>query len=77
VPEALATSADITVFLGYGWCSLDGSKVAPEIYKERALGIAREICECLRNERFEANWNGELSRKIGVSLTWRRRTLLK
>jgi hypothetical protein len=77
LPEMLADSTQLSVYLGYGWFSPDGSGVAPEVYETNGLGIAREVCECLRNEGFEVDWNGDFARKIGVSLNWRRRTLLE
>jgi hypothetical protein len=77
MPERLADSTDLSVYLGYGWLSPDGSKVPPEVYRKNALGIAREVCECLRNEGFEPNWDGDFERKIGVSLSWQRRTMLE
>jgi hypothetical protein len=51
--------------------------MAPEAYKKNALAIAREVCECLRDEGFEVNWDGDFARKIGVSLNWQRRTMLE
>jgi len=77
MPDMLAESTQISVYLAYGWFSRDDSKVAPDVYKEKALGIAREVCECLRNEGFEPNWNGDFARKIGVSLNWQRRAMLE
>jgi hypothetical protein len=77
MPDMLADSTMLSVYLAYGWFSPDGSKVAPEVYETKALGIAREICGCLRDERFEVDWDGNLSRKIGISLNWQRRTILE
>jgi hypothetical protein len=77
LPEKLGDSNRLSVYLGYGWLSPDGSKVASEVYRKNALGIAREVCECLSNEGFDPDWNGDFDRKIGVSLCWQRRTLLK
>jgi hypothetical protein len=77
MPEMLADSTDTTVFLGYGWISTNGTKIAPEEYEKKALAIAHEICECLRKEGFEPDWNGSSSKKIGVSLNWQRRTILE
>jgi hypothetical protein len=72
----LSESTEVTVYLGYGWLSLDNSVVAPAVYEKNALGIAREVCECLRDEGFEVDWNGDFSRKIGVSINWQRRATL-
>lgn len=78
LPDELAESTQASVALAYGWFSPDDSDVARELYEKNALGIAREVCECLRNEGFEPDWNGDLARsKIRVSLDWRRRTLLE
>jgi hypothetical protein len=76
VPEELSEGTEISVFLGYGWASPDRSEVSPEEYESHALGIGREICECLRAEGFEPDWDGSFSRKIGVTLNWQRRHLL-
>ena len=77
MPDMLAESTRLSVYLAYGWFSADDSDVTPEVYETNALGIAAEICECLRDEGFEVNWNGDFARKIGVSLTWQRRTTLQ
>lgn len=77
MPQMLSESTDVTVYLAYGWISPDGSEVAPEKYEKNALGIAREICKCLRDEGFEPDWDGDFARKIGVSLNWQRRTELE
>jgi hypothetical protein len=76
LPEMLADSTHLSVYLAYGWFSPDDSEVAPDVYAKVALSIAREVCEYLRDEGFEANWDGDLTRKIGVSLDWQRRTTL-
>ncbi len=77
MPEALADGSNIYVYLGYGWFSPEDQEVAPQEYETNALGIAREVCDCLRSEGFKVDWNGDFSRKIGVSLNWRRRTMLE
>jgi hypothetical protein len=75
--DLLAEDIHISVYLAYGWFSADGSSIDPEAYKANALGIAREVCDCLREHGFEPNWDGSFSKKIGVSLNWQRRTMLK
>ena len=75
--DMLADDIRISVYLAYGWHSPNGSSVAPDVYEMKALGIARDICDCLREHGFEPNWDGSLSKKIGVSLNWQRRTLLE
>lgn len=76
MPDMLWDSTELSVYLGYGWLSPDQSEVAPEIYEKNAVGIAREVCECLRDEGFEVDWDGNLARKIGVSINWQRRKVL-
>jgi len=77
MPEMLTDSTQISIYLSYGWISPDGSEVAPDIYKKNALGIAREVCDSLRSEGFEVDWNGNYNMKICVSLNWQRRTMLQ
>jgi hypothetical protein len=77
MPEMLADSTRLSIYLAYGWLSPDDSRVAPDAYAEAALGIAREVCECLSDEGFEVAWDGTLSHKIGISLDWQRRTALE
>lgn len=77
MPERLAEGTEISIYLAYGWLSHDGSEVAPDVYQKNALSIAREVCECLRNEGFEPDWDGDFARKIGVTLNWQRRTMLE
>ncbi len=76
LPESLADSTALSVCLGYGWFSPEDSQPTAEAYKKEALGIAHEVCECLRNEGFEVNWDNDFARKICLSLNWQRRTLL-
>jgi hypothetical protein len=75
--DMLTEDTHVSVYLGYGWFSPDDSSVAPEVYKRNALGIAREVCDCLREHGFEPDWDGSFSKKIGVSLNWQRRTMLE
>jgi len=77
MPEMLSESSHVSVYLAYGWFPPDDSEVPDDLYEKQALGIAREVCECLRDEGFEADWDGSLSRKIGLSLNWQRRTMLE
>ncbi|EAQ77074.1 DUF6891 domain-containing protein [Blastopirellula marina] len=76
MPESLAETTETSVYLGYGWLSPADSKDAADDYETNALGIAREVEGCLRDEGFEVNWDGSFSRKIGLALNWRRRNLL-
>jgi hypothetical protein len=77
MPERLAENCELTVFLAYGSFSADGAEVPAADYEKASLGIAREICECLRHEGFEPDWDGDFARKIGVSLIWQRRAKLE
>lgn len=74
MPDMLVESTHLSVYLAYGWFSPDQSEVAPEVYKANAIGIAREVCDCLRAEGLNVRWDGDLARKIGLSLNWQRRT---
>lgn len=75
LPEYLSDGTQISVYLAYGWFSPDDS-IGQEEYNQNALKIAREVCDCLRDHGFEPDWNGEMSRKIGIELNWQRRSLL-
>ena len=77
MPHDLCDDSHVSLYLGYGWISQDDSEIADDVYQENALGIAREVCQCLRDEGFEADWNGDIQRKIGLSVNWQRRTLLE
>ncbi len=77
MPDMLADDIHISVYLAYGWFSGDGSSVDPETYKTNALGIAREVCDHLQEHGLEPKWDGDFSKKIGVSLNWQRRIILK
>lgn len=77
LPESLAEDSNISVYLGYGWLSKDDGELADEVYQKNALAIGHEVCECLRDEGFAVNWDGNLSHKIGLSLNWQRREMLK
>jgi hypothetical protein len=76
MPEMLSDGTELSVYLGYGWLSPDNKEVPPKAYEKNALGIAHEVCNCLRDEGFETDWDGTLARKIGLSLNWQRRTML-
>ena len=73
--EMLAESTRLSVYLGYGWLSPDNSDVATDVYEKNALGVAKEVCDCLRQHSLQVDWNGDFSKKIGLSLNWQRRTL--
>ncbi len=75
--DALGESTRLSVYLAYGWFSSDDSDPAPEAYEANALGIAREVCDCLREHGFDPDWDGSFRKKIGLPLNWQRRTLLE
>jgi hypothetical protein len=75
MPDMLSDSTKISVYLGYGWLSSDGSKVAEDVYEKNALGIANEVCDRLRAEGLDVDWNGSFDRKIGVAINWQRRDM--
>jgi hypothetical protein len=77
LPGMLAEGRDLSVFLGYGWFRPADREVGPAEYEKNALGIAREICDCLQTEGFEPDWDGDLDRKIGVTIHWQRRERLE
>jgi hypothetical protein len=77
MPEALSESRELSVYLGYGWLSPDNSEVPPAVYKRNALSIAREVSECLREEGFEVDWDGDIDHKIGLCINWQRRDMLR
>ena len=74
--EMLAESTQLSIYLAYGWVPPGTSEVTPAVHEQNALGIAHEVCACLREHGFEPEWNGDFSRKIGVHLNWQRRTRL-
>lgn len=76
LPDMLAESAQVSVYLAYGWFAPEGSEVGQDVYAERALSIAHEVRESLEEHGLDVHWNGELSQKVGVSLSWQRRTRL-
>lgn len=75
--QNLADQTEISAYLSYGWFSPEQQEVDPASYQSKALEIAREVCECLRSEGFEVDWNGTMNRKIGITLNWQRRSLLR
>lgn len=78
MPQMLADSTTLSIYLAYGWVSPDdAAEFGADDYAKRALGIGHQVCNCLRDEGFEADWSGACDRKIGVSVNWRRRTMLE
>lgn len=77
LPDVLSESTDVSVYLGYGWFVPANTNVDEDTYREHALDIAGDVCQCLRAAGFEPDWNGDFARKIGLSLNWQRRTLLE
>jgi hypothetical protein len=77
MPGMLADGPHLSVYLGFGWLPPGKSQIAAEVYESNALGIAREVCQCLSNEGLETDWDGSLARKIGISINWQRRTSIE
>jgi len=77
MPEMLAESTEISVYMAYGWFAPEDAEISEAEYEKQALAIGREVCECLREQGFEADWDGDFSRKIGVTLNWQRREMLE
>ncbi len=77
IPDELSEGSELTVCLGYGSISEDEADNDPEVYEKKALGIAREVCECLHAAGIKPDWDGSFSRKICITVQWQRRTLLK
>ncbi len=77
MPESLAESRQVLVYLAYGWFSPDASDVDEAVYEHHALGVGREVADCLREHGLKVDWDGDFSRKIGLSLNWQRRELLE
>lgn len=76
MPEELANDTQLTVYLAYGWCPPEGTDPNSELYEAKALAVAQEVVECLQQEGFTVDWDGDFSYKIGLSLNWQRRKLL-
>jgi hypothetical protein len=78
LPESLAESMELSVYLAYGWFPPEDVIDSPqEEYERNALAIAHQVCACLRDEGFEPAWDGSIARKIGITLNWQRRTMLE
>ncbi|MAS93996.1 MAG: hypothetical protein CMO55_12445 [Verrucomicrobiales bacterium] len=78
MPDELADSTEISVYMSYGWfLPEDSDDVSDDEYEKHALGIAKEVCDCLKEHGFTVDWDGSMSRKIGINLNWRRRTMLQ
>lgn len=77
ITDELAEGSNLNVYLAYGFVPSDNREMSPDENKAKTLGIAEEVCHCLQSEGFKVDWNGDLSRKIGLSLNWQRRHLLQ
>lgn len=76
LPEMLAETTTVEIYLAYGWVSPERQEVEQTEYSVRALGIANEIVDSLKDHGFGVKWNGELSQKVGITLNWQRRNIL-
>ena len=48
--ETLEEATHLSVYLAYGGWASEDTEIADEDYKQLALAIAREVCECLRTK---------------------------
>lgn len=76
LPDNLAETTKISVYLAYGWIPDSDEEIPKDEYQALSLGIAREVCRHLQDEGFEVDWDGSISKKIGISLNWQRRERL-
>lgn len=77
MPETLAEGTRLSLYLGYGWFSPDDKEVKADLYEKNALGVAREVRECLEKEGLKVDWEGDFLKKIGVTVEWLRRGRLE
>jgi hypothetical protein len=76
LPEMLAVTTEVDIYLAYGWVSPEGVEVEQDEYSVKALSIANEIVQSLKDHGFDVKWNGELSQKVEFTLNWQRRNML-
>jgi hypothetical protein len=76
LPQMLAEDTNISLCMAYGWFAPEGSEVDEATYEKNALGIAAEVRDSLSQHGFDVDWNGQLARKLGLSLNWQRRARL-
>ncbi|QDT70080.1 hypothetical protein MalM25_30250 [Planctomycetes bacterium MalM25] len=74
--EMLSDGPIIDVYLGYGSIG-GGDEIDEDEYRRRALAIGHEVVEELSNGGLKVEWNGDFSKKIGLSIDWKRRTPLQ
>ena len=77
MPEMVAQNTVVSIYLAYGAFSDDDSDVPPEVYEKNALSIAKEVSECLSEFGFKVDWDGSFSSKVGFTMDWKRRELLR
>lgn len=76
IAERLGENEEIDLYLAYGWFNKDEDIDQAE-YERGVVAIGHEVVEHLEAAGLHTNWNGDIKKKIGVDVTWRRRTLLK
>jgi len=76
IPEKLAEGSNLVVYLAYGFVPTEDRELSPDENGAKALAIAKEVCHCLQSEGLKVDWDGDLSRKIRLSLNWQRRNPL-
>ena len=77
MPESLAEGGKLSIYLAFGWVPHGGARADKATYEKNAIDIAHEVCECLRKEGFDVDWDGSIDRKICTSLNWQRRSMLE
>jgi|GEM_PF-6220481 len=76
LPGMLAEDPSLSFFICYGWFPKERPQATPEELKSNTLEIGRNVCECLKSEGFEVDWDGDVQNRIGLSIKWQRRTML-
>lgn len=73
--DMLSESTEISIYLAYGWFPADGESVSQNDYENNAIKIGNEVCKILIKQGLKPNWDGDLKKKIGLSLSWQRRAI--
>lgn len=73
MPEELGEGTQIAVLLGYGWKPAKGETPDDETYQKHAVRIGQQVRKRLEEQNLPVDWDGSLSKKMGLSLDWKRR----
>lgn len=71
--DMLSDGTQISVYLAYGWFPPEDARPDQSLYEENALRIGGMVKDQLERLGLEVDWNGSLSKKIGVTVNWQRR----